>query len=619
MTQGLQTGKDNAQKLSLNALTSLRFLRHRLNKAAAEDASIEAFLDRAAPLLTSAINPDAIAWATLGGDQLQMRGLTLPIEGLPDTLRRDIASRAVESTRSGVTHVSMLGAKQQMNCICAPVAAHKLVGILIVLHSGGKAALPLAMSAAELVASAVTAAEFRFETQRVSNDALEAGALIDLLARVEALGSLQSATKMLCAELRQFTDCTDVFFGLFDSDDEIIRYSTRATGDSSVSEETRLGLNAAMHEALMHGQPAMFPPPQDGTRHALLAHRMLAQNLAADRLVSCALHTDDGHPWGALILSGQDDQLSSPRLLRFLEASEPRIASTICLLSRAERKGAEKLISSGRSILRGKRTKAILSLVAGIALLLCIPLPYNVKAACELHPLNHRYVAAPFDAPLDQCVVEPGDMVDKDQLLAVLDGREVRLGLSEVASDLNRAAREQDMHRAKGEYGAAEVARLQMQAHESRKEMLEYRSEHLEIRSPCDGVVVSGDWKKSVGVPMKIGENMFEISPLGHMIVEVGIPEDDITHVAIGQEVTVQLEAYAGDRWTGKLIRVHPAAEVRENEHVFIGEVEIDNPELRLRPGMRGHAKIETAAHPILWNVFHKPWNKAIAWLRHTI
>ena len=619
MTQGLQTENNAALKPSLHALTSLRFLRHRLTKASSEDDSLDAFLDRAAPLLTSAISPDVIGWATVSGDQLQMRGLNLPIDGLPDSLRRDIASRAIESTRSGVTHVSTLGDDQQMTCICAPVSTDKLLGILIVLHSGGRAALPLAMAATELVASSLAAAEFRFETERIGDDSATAGSLIDMLARVEAADSLQTATSVLCSELREFTDCGDVFLGLFDSADEIIRYSTHAIIDKTVTEETRLALSATMHEALMHGQPASFPRPSEGPRHALLAHRMLAQDLGVDRVTSTALHTEDGQPWGALILTGHDDQLSSPRILRFLEAAEPRIASTICLLSRAERAGMEKVVGSARAILRNNRTKVIVALAVGIALLLCLPLPYNVKATCELHPLNHRYVAAPFDAPLDQCHVEPGNMVEQNQLLAVLDGREIRLGLSEVASDLNRAAREQDMHRAKGEYGAAEVARLQMQAHGSRKELLEYRSEPLEIRSPCAGVVVSGDWKKSVGVPVKVGDNMFEIAPLGQMIVEVGIPEADITHVAIGQEVTVQLEAYAGDRWTGKLVRVHPAAEIRDNEHVFIGEVEIRNPGLRLRPGMRGHAKIETASHPIFWNVFHKPWNKAIAWLRHAI
>ena len=204
-------------------------------------------------------------------------------------------------------------------------------------------------------------------------------------------------------------------------------------------------------------------------------------------------------------------------------------------------------------------------------------------------------------------------------MLARIDGREIRLNLAEVASDLNRSGKERDMHRAKGEYGAAEMSRLEMEAHQARAALLEHRGQNLEIRSPSSGVVVSGDWKKSEGVPLKTGETMFEIAPLGRMIVQVGIPEDDITHIKIGQTVTVRMDAYASDSWTGKLLRVHPAAEMRDNEHVFIGELELDNPDLRLRPGMRGTVKITTPARPVFWNIFHKPWNAMIAWIRYAI
>ena len=103
------------------------------------------------------------------------------------------------------------------------------------------------------------------------------------------------------------------------------------------------------------------------------------------------------------------------------------------------------------------------------------------------------------------------------------------------------------------------------------------------------------------------------------MIVEVAIPEDDITWVAAGQPVRVRLDAYGTESWDGTLRSVHPAAEMREKEHVFVGEVELQNPRLRLRPGMRGRAKVRTGSHPLLWNLFHKPVNKFIAWLRYTI
>ena len=617
--QGPQGATDSTSGLSTAALTSLRFLRHRVDQAAAKSANRDTFLTAAAQSLASAIGQDCIAWVHAEGKELRVTGLNLPLEGLSETVQRSVAERAAEAMRSGLTHVSLMTDTQTLNCVAAPVVSVPSPGCLVILHSAQKQSLPFAVAAAELVAACIAAAEFRRETVAASREANDAGALVDMLARTESAGDLTAATVALCSELRQFFGCTDAILGLKPDDDELIQYSARADENARVSDDERLALNAALHESLMQARAAKFPAPPGGPRHALLAHRQLASELSATTLVSCPLRTEDGAPHGAIILVGTEDQLESPDVLGFLEAAEPRLAATVSLLERSERKGLERVAAKARAIVTDQTSRGILAAVAGLALLMCIPLPYKVKANCELQPLNHRYVAAPFEAPLEECLVEPGDMVEPDQLLARIDGREIRLNLAEVASDRNRSGKERDMHRAKGEYGAAEMSRLEMEAHQARAALLEHRGQNLEIRSPSSGVVVSGDWKKSEGVPLKTGETMFEIAPLGRMIVQVGIPEDDITHIKIGQTVTVRMDAYASDSWTGKLLRVHPAAEMRDNEHVFIGELELDNPDLRLRPGMRGTVKITTPARPVFWNIFHKPWNAMIAWIRYAI
>ncbi len=618
MSQGLQPEHKGQEQVSAATMSSLRFLRHRLEQSITQVAGQQAFLQRAAQLLTSAIGQDCIAWAAFQGEQVQITGLNMPIEGLAETVQQAIASRSIESLRAGLTHVSQLNETQQFNCICAPVRNSPNPGALVVLHSSEKHKLPFVLSAVELVASSIASADFRSETTAANAEASQASALVDLLTRVESTSSLGTGCRALCEELQKFFGCHQVYLGLIDETDEVVRYETQS-GNSPPSDEFELVVSAAMHESLMHAQPVAYPKLHDGPQHSLLAHRLLVQEVDSTHIVSAPLQTEDGIPRGAVILEGAESELGSQQTLRFLEAAGPRIAGSLALLQRAERRGLERAAMSARAIVKDHKSRAIGAAVLGGMLLLCLPLPYKVKTNCELQPLNHRYVAAPFEAPLDQCLVEPGDVVEPDALLARLDGREIRMSLSEVASDLNRSARESQMHRAKGEYGPAEMARLQKESHQARKELLEHRSDNLEIRSPCSGIVVTGDWKRSVGVPLKIGETLFEIAPLDRMIVEIAIPEEDITHVTIGQTVTIRLEAYAGDSWTGELLRVHPASEVKDGEHVFIGEVEIDNPDLRLRPGMRGHAKVTTDRHPILWNVFHKPWNAMIAWLRYSI
>ena len=55
--------------------------------------------------------------------------------------------------------------------------------------------------------------------------------------------------------------------------------------------------------------------------------------------------------------------------------------------------------------------------------------------------------------------------------------------------------------------------------------------------------------------------------------------------------------------------------EVIDNENVFIAEVEIPNDKQLLRPGMEGRARISADRHPLGWNLFHKAWYAALAWL----
>ena len=99
------------------------------------------------------------------------------------------------------------------------------------------------------------------------------------------------------------------------------------------------------------------------------------------------------------------------------------------------------------------------------------------------------------------------------------------------------------------------------------------------------------------------------------MVVEVAIPETDIAHVEVGQDVSVSLEGFRGRSLTGRLIRIHPRSEMKDDEHIFIGEVEFDNPDGRLLPGMHGNASISSGFEPLGWVVFHRPCEAFLFWM----
>ena len=96
---------------------------------------------------------------------------------------------------------------------------------------------------------------------------------------------------------------------------------------------------------------------------------------------------------------------------------------------------------------------------------------------------------------------------------------------------------------AKGEGAEAKLAKLEAQALRLEIDQLDRRVENLDIKSPIDGVVVSGDLKRVEGAPLTVGQSLYEIGPINNMLVEIAIPEREIAHVKIGHFVELTLNA----------------------------------------------------------------------------
>jgi RND family efflux transporter MFP subunit len=261
-----------------------------------------------------------------------------------------------------------------------------------------------------------------------------------------------------------------------------------------------------------------------------------------------------------------------------------------------------------------RRTRLALASVMVAMAAMALPVPYSVTCDCELQPVTRRFVAAPFEGALEQVLVEVGDTVTEGQLLARMDGKEVRWEQAGNTADYERAAKERDAHLAAQEFGEAQLAKLQMERLRLTRQMLERRGEQLEIRSPLDGIVVSGELKRVEGARLSMGQTLFEIAPLDQMIVEVEIPEAELASVRDRTAATIRLEAFAGDPLEGTLQRICPRAELRRKQQVFIGEIPLPNHANQLRPGMRGRVSLSAGQATLGWRLFHRALTKLRLW-----
>ena len=187
--------------------------------------------------------------------------------------------------------------------------------------------------------------------------------------------------------------------------------------------------------------------------------------------------------------------------------------------------------------------------------------------------------------------------------------------MSGLRAELQGAKKRGDSALAQGEVAPSKIARSEMRRHQSKIEILEKQLEHLEVRSPIQGIVVSGDLEKVEGAPVEMGKTLFEIAPLDDMLAEIGIPESEIQYVEEGMPVTIKLNAFPFKTWTGKIEKINPGTEIAGEDTVFVAQVRLPNQEDQLRPGMQGSAKIKSSYSPIGWNLFHTSWESIRYWL----
>ncbi|WP_247893610.1 HlyD family secretion protein [Azospirillum endophyticum] len=82
---------------------------------------------------------------------------------------------------------------------------------------------------------------------------------------------------------------------------------------------------------------------------------------------------------------------------------------------------------------------------------------------------------------------------------------------------------------------------------------------HTVVRAPMDGVVAKVS-SLQVGQYLSDGTAAFSLVATGHAWVEASPKETELTHVQPGQPVTVTVDSYPGEEWTGTVESISPAS-----------------------------------------------------------
>ena len=441
-----------------------------------------------------------------------------------------------------------------------------------------------------------------------------ASGLLGAVRRVQAATDVEAAMELAAQSVSELFGATGII--TFNPDPATSNDLLEHCSPDARSVDSQVALDAA-HEAIAHAEVISWSQSDKEQPAGTMSLKQLGEQLQLNSVLAASWRDPSNkgveeQAGGTLMIAGAaNDVVGRRQVHAAASAFLPAIHAVA-----VQQKGLWALAkSAGRRVVDSSRNQFLFVLLVAAAATLLVRRPYQIKCDCTLEPVVRRFVSAPVDAPLEETLVRPGDVVEEGQLLATLDGRDLRWELAGIQADLEKAWKERDTHLAAQRFAEAETSRLEATQLELRNQLITQHLKELEVRSPFDGVIIAGDLDNARGVRLTTGEQLFEIAPLNDMIVEIAIPESDISYVDVGSVLEVRMDAYSDQTLDGVLERIHPRSEVRDGANVFIGEVRFVNEGGQLKPGMKGRVSIRGPVRSIGWSLFHRAAEESLLWL----
>lgn len=441
-------------------------------------------------------------------------------------------------------------------------------------------------------------------------------AIMELVGKIEKSDTVKSATEIVSNELVSLLGCDSVAIAIFKKRKLHLQAISGIEKIDRASRTCR-DYQQALYESIVRDQQGIFPAIDPDNGHLLMAHKQLVATIQSQSAISQPLIVTDPttdatthqRTIGSWVFTGSQSQLTSEHFVRFVDTATPHIASAIELLGRSEKSRIKRVWDLfRRKTKRFTRVMIPISIVA-FYLLMQVPVTYKVRCNCTVEPVLRRFAVAAFDGLVETGFVEPGDMVEKDQVLAQIDGRTIRWELLGVTSQRKQSLRQREIELADRNIPKTLLAELENRRLTAEENVLKYKQDHLKIRSPIAGVVLSGSLERAEAASVKTGQVLFEIGPIDPVKIEIAIPADEASQVKQGHQVTVWIEGQEDRPLESVIERIHPRSEIRDAQNIFVAELRFENAEETLRPGMKGVVRIDADKRSLGWSLFHKPVN----------
>lgn len=422
----------------------------------------------------------------------------------------------------------------------------------------------------------------------------------------------QETVSTVLARLSDRVGCTRVALGVAN------RRQVRLLAVSGVAEPAARSdrvraVERAMQEALAGGVSCHWPNASD----AAPLQQALAERAGLHAV--CSVPVNDGLP-EALVFTFEfvgEQAWYAGAVQRCEDATQ--LTAPLVALRRVQDRGwwarLAGLLRVGIHELLGGTNRRRLALVVAAVLLAFLAFghsSYRVAAPAVVEGAVQQALVAPFDGYVAEALVRAGQAVSAGELLARLDARELQNEQRRLAAERSELADERRQAVAVLDPAQVGVVEAQLAQTDARLALLDDRLARTELRAPFAGMVISGDWSRSLGVPVSRGDLLFEIAPLDAYRVAIRVSDQEIAEVAGGQAGELVLSALPREPVALRVTDIATLATDETAAPTFRVEAEMVEPVASLRPGMEGVAKITVGERRRWWI-----WTHALTdWLR---
>jgi len=171
--------------------------------------------------------------------------------------------------------------------------------------------------------------------------------------------------------------------------------------------------------------------------------------------------------------------------------------------------------------------------------------------------------------------------------------------LDTAQANYDSAVAQREAAKAQMEVSKAQIesAKAQVERAKASLKMSETNLRYTTIRSPVTGTVISRnvDVGQTVAASLQ-APTLFNIAKdLTQMQVDTNYSEADIGRILKGQEATFTVDAYPERTFQGKVFEIRNAPQTVQNVVTYDVVIQVDNKELRLKPGMTANVTIVVA------------------------